>query len=159
MTGSCSPRPHPLARSSTPQYSSAVHLQGLETFLQPTSSELSPQSSSPLHRSVLGIQRPERNRTPVEQRLGRSGEPRSGPTCASTQEALTHRDAVAGVSGRDGAGLLLPAVEIAGLPPKLRRLLQRSVAILWEKHMAGQRRGGAAVITLASVPTLSCPGY
>lgn len=50
---------HPLARFSIPQYSSASCLQGLETVLQPTSSDMSPQSSSPLHCSVLGIQRPE----------------------------------------------------------------------------------------------------
>lgn len=50
---------HPLARFSIPQYSSTCCLQGLETFLQPTSSDMSPQSSSPLHCRVLGIQRPE----------------------------------------------------------------------------------------------------
>lgn len=49
---------HPLARFSIPQYSSTSCLQGLETLLQPTSSDMSPQSSSPLHCRVLGIQRP-----------------------------------------------------------------------------------------------------
>lgn len=44
---------HPLARSSIPQNSSTSCLQGLGTFLQPTSSDMSPQSSSPLHCRVL----------------------------------------------------------------------------------------------------------
>lgn len=52
---------HPLARFSIPQYSSTSCLQGLETLLQPTSSDMSPQSSSPLHCRVRGIQRPEGN--------------------------------------------------------------------------------------------------
>lgn len=52
---------HPLARFSIPQNSSASTLQGLEVFLQPASSDISPQSSSPLHCRVLWIQRPERN--------------------------------------------------------------------------------------------------
>lgn len=50
---------HPLARFSIPQYSSTSSLQGLEVVLQPASSDMSPQSSSPLHWRVLGIQRPE----------------------------------------------------------------------------------------------------
>lgn len=49
---------HPLARFSIPQYSSVSSLQGLEVFPQPTSSDMSPQSSSPLHCRVLGMQRP-----------------------------------------------------------------------------------------------------
>lgn len=49
---------HPLARFSMPQYSSASSLQGGEVALQPTSSDMSPQSSSPLHCRVLGMQRP-----------------------------------------------------------------------------------------------------
>lgn len=70
-------------------------------------------------------------------------------TCASAQESLTHWDAVTGVAGRDHAGLLLPVVDIARLPPKLRRLLQFRVAILWEKQRA--RLGTiTAIITLGS---------
>lgn len=51
---------HPLARFSIPQYSSASSLQGDEVLLQPTSSDMSPQSSSPLHCRVRWMQRPER---------------------------------------------------------------------------------------------------
>ncbi len=50
---------HPFARFSIPQYSSASSLQGLEVLLQPASSDMSPQSSSPLHWRVLWIQRPD----------------------------------------------------------------------------------------------------
>lgn len=50
---------HPLARFSIPQYSSTSSLQGLGRLGQPTSSDMSPQSSSPLHCSVLWIQRPD----------------------------------------------------------------------------------------------------
>lgn len=49
---------HPLARFSIPQYSSASCLQGLGTSLQPISSDMSPQSSSPLHFRVLWTHRP-----------------------------------------------------------------------------------------------------
>lgn len=53
-------------------------------------------------------------------------------TCVGAEEALALGDIVAGVAGWDGARLLLPAVEIARLAPEHRRLLQFSVAILFQ---------------------------
>ena len=46
------------------------------------------------------------------------------------EEALTHRDVLAGVSCRGGAGLLLSVVKVAWLPSKLRGLQELSEAIL-----------------------------
>lgn len=53
-------------------------------------------------------------------------------TCVGAEEALAQGDVVAGVAGWHSARLLLPAVEIARLAPEHRRLLQFSVAILFQ---------------------------
>lgn len=57
------------------------------------------------------------------------------------EEALAHRHAVTGVAARDGALLLLLPNEIALLASKHSRLLQFSVAILYDLSSVGKDTG------------------
>ncbi len=53
-----------------------------------------------------------------------------GDTCLGAEESLTQRNIVTGVAGWNDTVLLLPAMKIARLSSKLRRLRQLSIAIL-----------------------------
>ena len=57
-------------------------------------------------------------------------------TCLCAEKSFTQGNIVTGVAGWNLTGLVLPVMEIAWLPSKLRRLVKFSIAILegWEEQ-------------------------